>query len=1140
MASTLKLLARTMRFATDRLATRVVCPKAASPEDELYTLSEHTKPWARRDKSRVCIAGVRPVHAHVLYNSGRKRAALAQVYGEKVRGCDGWPSFEWSTPRYLLLSWRLLRDRCTFSGARPWSRDRRDLLCGTVDARFGARAAYAALVAMNFFDVRKWYSFVSLQPPPPPHAYDGRRHPRGGGGAHDNFRAPRGYVDIAPTCDSRWEWDRSLRERPRRSSRQLLRGALSEDALADDASSQPATPRNYLRKASGGQRAGPASATEESPAGTDVLSSSWEAGTPRSERSRKDYAAPRVSVDDSVLYERISRFIGAEGIEVVSDRRNSEAAPPLQVNTTKPTTTQCQETLEQCAADKSGEEVVDVVCETMPDRRSNARTSGKWSAKLFRHSASKAAVYQTVQKEKKGAFVSLSQEELPGMPSELEQCKDRALSGDLGPPVPAKSWEVKNASRTDEQESSTKVQDALGIACQLEPPTLQGDDQSKQSTLTHLSSMSTEQSSAKQQLPSQFEEAPQSSGKWGRKLFGRPKTKVRNESHKEEKEKHYSGDNESYNADVSVNQQFSDKEVSRDTGMFDSGAAAGSDVTLKNNTGSDTGYHTHQDENLLALENALHSVPAPPVRNQSLEERNLSSTWQCTLDSPESVHNVPHTDARPANEVPLFTQEQGREPIGREAIPLHAEAQAEIIYSPTPPGKSPGRKKGFFKFPSFKKKKKLSASSIEEAVPPTSAEPEPVATEPEKSLSFDEILAELRKQQTMHQTPISTEPMSPLHGQLKKVPPPVPPKSWKTTANLNLSTEYQENSVSVDQAEIVEHVQSLPLASGKNSLQANATLPNEGSSPENTLLAKENTGDESVSENLQLPVKSFFDQEHELTVLQAESNDALSSSPTEWSYSTFLRGYSEDIVDSSPRRRHNLRLLADVSVSSDALPAITEARNLHVSDSIKLEQSAGPKGTLSALKPVDRPLPVEHIPASDQQEYFLYKPSTEAKSMPRTKLFNLKAKKQVEVEDSCREIVAAACERYEPVADVEESNEDLSISKLSAEPCQEAQADPASTANEVLQEFEEPSRTKERRFSLKLSSMRKKKVDKPTKKPDSYEQPRILAALRQENKPRLPVDKGNMMDAYLRSLEMQPKSQLRNQSDDSLDLSFVS
>lgn len=1029
----------------------------------------------------------------------------------------------------------------------------RSRVCGTVDARSDARAAYSCgtTVAMNFFDVRKWYSFVSLQPPPPPHAYDIRRQqPRSGGGgpgARDNFRAPRGYVDIAPTCDSRWEWDRSLRERPRRSSRQHLRGAFSEETLTDEASSQPATPRSYLRKAFAGQRAAPASATEESPAGTDVLSSSWEAGTPRSERSRKDYAAPRVSVDDSVLYERISRVISAEELESVSRQKCSEAVPPLR-DDTHGQTTEHQEAFERCDAEKS-EEVVDVVCKVLPDRKSTARASGKWSAKLFGHSASKAAVYQSVRKGKKGAFASLSQEDLPVAPSDPEQLKDEARSGDLGPPVPAKSWEVKKASRTEEQESSSKVQGTLIIEHHQEPPTFQADDHSKQSTLTHVSSVSTEERSPKQQLPSRFEEAPRSSGKWGRKLFGRPKTKVLNEGHEEEKEKYYSCENESYDTDVSVTPQLSNQETSRETGVLDSTAVGEGNLALKSDEGLDIGCQAQQSENLVALESSSHSIPVPPTRNESLEERNFSSTHQFTLDKPENFHSA-HADSGHAKEFPLLTNEHSRRPAGPDKTPHSPEAQDEVIDYSTSPGKSPGRKKGFFKFPSFKKKKKLSASSIEEPFPPVTAAPVPsvpvaaeaMVTEPEPEKSFDEILAELRKQQAIHQTSVFTEPKSALHGQLKKVPPPVPPKSWKTTANLNISTEYQEDRASCDKAEFVEDVQSLPLASEENNVQAGETLSNESNLPENASLAKENTGDGSINENLCMPVESYFDQEHEVTALQAQSNDGLSSSPTAWSYSTFLRGYSEDFVDSSPRRRHNLRLLADVSVSSDALPAVTEARNLHVSDNAKWEQSPGLEGNSTALKPVDRPLPVGDVSGPDQQEYFLYKPSTEAKSTQRMKIFSIMSKKKVDVEDSCREIIAAACERYEEVSDLEHSNENVRTSQLSAEQGQEVQPDdnPASTAGEILQEVEEPSRNKERRFSLKLSSMRKKKVDKPTKKPDSYEQPRILAALRHESKPRLPVDKGSMMDAYLRSLEMQPKSQPRNQSDDSLDLSFVS
>lgn len=69
-----------------------VCSKAVSPGDELYTLSEHTKPSARRDKSPVCIAGVRPARTPTsLYadSSGRKREGLAQSTDRKSAAIAG-------------------------------------------------------------------------------------------------------------------------------------------------------------------------------------------------------------------------------------------------------------------------------------------------------------------------------------------------------------------------------------------------------------------------------------------------------------------------------------------------------------------------------------------------------------------------------------------------------------------------------------------------------------------------------------------------------------------------------------------------------------------------------------------------------------------------------------------------------------------------------------------------------------------------------------------------------------------------------------------------------------------------------------------------------------------------------------------
>ncbi|KAM7302114.1 uncharacterized protein ISCGN_017631, partial [Ixodes scapularis] len=119
---------------------------------------------------------------------------------------------------------------------------------------------------MSFFDVRKWYSFLSLKESP------GERREYAPRYVHDER-----YVDGA-TYDSRWDWDRSLRARPRPSR---LRSASSERALTEDP--RPATPRSYLKRV--GRSEGSVSG---SLAGTDVLSTSWEAETPRSERNRRD------------------------------------------------------------------------------------------------------------------------------------------------------------------------------------------------------------------------------------------------------------------------------------------------------------------------------------------------------------------------------------------------------------------------------------------------------------------------------------------------------------------------------------------------------------------------------------------------------------------------------------------------------------------------------------------------------------------------------------------------------------------------------------------------------------------------------------------------------------------------------------
>lgn len=1006
---------------------------------------------------------------------------------------------------------------------------------------------------MSFFDVRKWYSFVTLQPPPPAHQVRLQRERRG---VRDNYRAPPGYVDIAPTCDSRWEWDRSLRERPRKPS---LRQASSERALADDSSSQPATPRSYLRKASDR-----APAVEESPAGTDVLSSSFEAATPRSEGSRKDYSPrPRVSLDDSVLYERISRVIEAEDLKDFSQQVKQEPSPPAEGTVRGQTDAGRTEPLQQPPARNTAEKAEDAGYESFPGHSDvPPRSSGRWGAKLFGQPR-KSAIYQQVKKGKKGNLVKYGQDEpLETLPAESQQNEQRPLSGDLGPPVPVKAWELGRSVEGEEKSSGTSSTESKGVSSvpswRLEPPAALGDDQSKQSTLTHVSSLSTEESSAKQQLPSEFEEAPRRSGKWGRKFFDRLKSKQRSEGDEEQKGKHFASDYENpvVAAGNSSHLLASDAEASRDEVAMKINAQVEGDKAKSNRKIEDSAA-TVRKEDVATPGDNTHTLLATRGKDKSVQERDMPPGLHSAVESPDIVHDYPARTADKTNELALLMQERGTEPVGPEKAPFSPPAQPppepffEEVDEPKSPSKSPGKKKGiFFKLPSLKKKKKLSASNIEE--PPPSPPPNPESVEPEESLSFDEILAELRKQHSKQLSPASLDHRSPPHGSLKKVPPPVPPKTWKTTANLAMESQESEE---VDSAEGTEPIQPLPPLATENIPVCEAVVPlpkvvpsTEAFSPECTVPAQEATAD--AAERLQLSFRSFFDQEHEVTVLQKASEDALSSSPTEWSYATFLRGYSQDFVDSSPRRRHNLRLLAaDGMGSGDASPTITEARNIRLTESLKWEATPDLLSNPSSpVKPVDVPLPITSPLAPDvQQEYFLYRPDVESTGVSRTKLsvFKSRETKEDEFEDSCREVVTAACERFESSTNVSRASaapEDFSLAQSLPHSSDRrlGGTDPAAFTMGTSQEFGEPTVAKERRFSFKMSSLRKKKVDKPTKKPDSHEQPRILASLRLENKPRPPVDKGSMMDAYLRSLETQPRSQPHNRSDDSLDLSFVS
>ncbi|XP_077554497.1 uncharacterized protein LOC144169291 isoform X3 [Haemaphysalis longicornis] len=1004
---------------------------------------------------------------------------------------------------------------------------------------------------MSFFDVRKWYSFVTLQPP----AHEVRLQRERRGVVRENYRAPPGYVDIAPTCDSRWEWDRSLRERPRKSSRQL-RQASSERALADDSSSQPATPRSYLRKASDR-----APATEESPAGTDVLSSSFEAATPRSEGSRKDYSPrPQVSLDDSVLYERISRVIGDEDLKELPPQVKQEPSPPVEGTVRGQTVARRTEPLEQPPpAGNTAEKAEDAGYESFAGYNDVPRSSGRWGAKLFGQPR-KSAVYQQVQKGKKGQLIKYGQDEpLKTLPNESQQSNQRPLSGDLGPPVPVKTWELGRSPEGEEKSSGTSSTESKEVSSApssgLKPPTALGDDQSKQSTLTHVSSLSTEESSGKQQLPPQFEEAPRRSGKWGRKFLDRLKGKQRGEGEEEQKERHFASDSDNpiVVAGASGHPLASDA------------AACSDEVAMKSNAQVESGEaKSNQEiehrtaplrkEDVATSDDNPHILLGTNGKDTSLLERDMPPSLHSTIQSPD-VHDFPPRMADKTNELALLMQERGAEPVSPEKVPFSPPAQPdpdsffEDVDEPKSPSKSPSKKKSsFFKLPSLKKKKKLSASSIEEPPPPPPppSNPDPEAREPEKSLSFDEILAELRQQHSKQLSPASLDHRSLPHGSLKKVPPPVPPKTWKTTANLALESQESEE---VGGAEGTEPVQPVPLTTEnvrvcETVVPLPELIPPTGvASPDCTAAVQEANIAATVAESLQLPLRSCFDQEHEVTVLQNES--ALSSLPTEWSYATFLRGYSQDFVDSSPRRRHNLRLLADGMGSADASPTITEARNIRLTESLRWETSPDLLSNPSPVKPVDVPLPITSSAPDVQQEYFLYRPEVESKGVSRTKLsiFKSTKKKADELEDSCREVVTAACERFESSTDVSRASaapEDFSLAKSlpHSKDRQHGDADPAAFTMGTSQEFGEPTVTKERRFSFKMSSLRKKKVDKPTKKPDSHEQPRILASLRLENKPKPPVDKGSMMDAYLRSLEAQPKLQPHNRSDDSLDLSF--
>ncbi|KAM7302116.1 uncharacterized protein ISCGN_017633, partial [Ixodes scapularis] len=346
---------------------------------------------------------------------------------------------------------------------------------------------------MSFFDVRKWYSFLSLKESP------GERREYAPRYVHDER-----YVDGA-TYDSRWDWDRSLRARPRPSR---LRSASSERALTEDP--RPATPRSYLKRV--GRSEGSVSG---SLAGTDVLSTSWEAETPRSERNRRDppvfpepddnEASPgyetfgRVAVNErpkrghsqpktaefpppgqlekrpedqghleqaSLGYETFARIVAEECPKRGQSQPKTAEFPS---NSRPEKQTEDRGQLEHPAQEQ------DIVVEAKNDPQlhdlegSPPRPLKRWGKKSFGFGKEKA-VYAKVLKEKNSNRITSDHSEVPPEEPKVGHGSVNVPAQSHVPPVPLKIWETAALGEEPSEEQLEDTERQGSIVVPSRPP----------------------------------------------------------------------------------------------------------------------------------------------------------------------------------------------------------------------------------------------------------------------------------------------------------------------------------------------------------------------------------------------------------------------------------------------------------------------------------------------------------------------------------------------------------------------------------------------------------------------------------------------------------------------------------------------
>lgn len=845
---------------------------------------------------------------------------------------------------------------------------------------------------MSFFDVRKWYSFLSLKESP------GERREYAPRYVHDER-----YVDGA-TYDSRWDWDRSLRARPRPSR---LRSASSERTLTEDP--RPATPRSYLKRV--GRSEGSVSG---SLAGTDVLSTSWEAETPRSERNRRDPP-------------------------VFPEPDDNEASPGY-------------ETFGRVAVDER------------PKRD---------------HSQPKTAEFPPPgQLEKRTEDQGQLEQALPGYETFARVvAEERPKRGQSHP----KTAEFPSNSRPEKQAEDWG---------QLEHPAQEQD-------------IVVEAKSGSPQLHNPEGSPPQPLKRWGKKTFGFGKEKAVYAKVLKEK---------------SSNRIISDHgEVPPEAprvGHCSVDVPAQSHVPpvpLKIWESEQPVDFQHSGALVKNIKEGRHSTPAetqgsilhphkPEVPSQALhQEKNVIST--------EVSYDHVTTEAQ-----------------RHAAVPVPGEADNLPHGSPN---KGPSKKKSFFKLPSLRKKSKSSVLSVEDTAITTDP------TTPEAGVqvvipSFEEILAELRREHLQKQAGTWQEPESvPPQSQLKKVPPPVPPKTWKEGAESTPPTErvskcdvpkcdvskHNVAKLDISKDDVSKYPAMIPVVKPWISEETTPTLENVDASPV-----------------VEPTMSSFFGREHEVTVLQRRleltpptlnMSDSLSSGPFD---------HYDHVPDAAPQRGHHLRIQVGTAGTDSRRRGFVETMH-HSFNGGRDNVESGLYETID-LTAESAQVQIDDTGGSSFQSRSQILPEElrkTSKDSGKKKLFKFKLKKRKQSEDSSVAATsAAAALGEEPSEEQLEDIERQGSTVVPSRPPQDTVFDslPAdvSATKALSDDPEEPRKGKERRFSLKLSSMRKKKTDERMKKRGSFELPGPAHGP--------PSYKENMIDTYLRSLAMQPAPKTHCDSSD--------